>query len=60
MDTSVIDQGASSVKHGLAAGDAARPANPDWTIDQGWEAYTPQQHAIWKTLFERQTRLLPG
>jgi phenylalanine-4-hydroxylase len=33
---------------------------PDWTIDQGWETYTPEQHAIWKTLFERQTRLLPG
>ena len=33
---------------------------PDWTIDQGWETYTPEQHAIWKTLFERQTRLLPS
>lgn len=33
---------------------------PDWTIDQGWERYTPEQHAIWKTLFERQTKLLPG
>jgi phenylalanine-4-hydroxylase len=32
----------------------------DWTIDQGWHAYTPAEHAVWKTLFERQTRLLPG
>lgn len=32
----------------------------DWTISQGWEAYTPAEHAVWKTLFERQTRLLPG
>jgi phenylalanine-4-hydroxylase len=37
-----------------------QPVRLDWTIDQGWEAYTPEQHAIWKTLFERQTRLLPG
>ncbi len=32
----------------------------DWTIEQGWEAYTGAEHAVWKTLFERQTRLLPG
>ena len=33
---------------------------PDWTIDQGWPSYTPQEHATWKTLFQRQTQLLPG
>lgn len=47
-------------KHGLAAGLQAAPARADWTIDQGWSGYTPAQHAVWKTLFERQTRLLPG
>ncbi len=47
-------------KHGLAAGDAGRPANADWTIDQGWERYTAADHATWKILFERQTKLLPG
>jgi phenylalanine-4-hydroxylase len=47
-------------KHGLAAGDAGLPENPDWTIAQGWERYTAADHATWKTLFERQTRLLPG
>ena len=47
-------------KHGLAAGDAHRPANADWTIDQGWERYTAADHATWKTLFERQAKLLPG
>lgn len=46
--------------HGLAAGDAAKPARADWTIEQGWDAYTPAQHAVWKTLFERQCKLLPG
>ena len=47
-------------KHGLAAVDAAPPERADWTIDQGWERYTAEEHGVWKTLFERQTRLLPG
>ena len=47
-------------KHGAAAGEAARPERADWTIDQGWENYTADEHAVWKTLFERQTKLLPG
>lgn len=47
-------------KHGLAAGDAARPQRADWTIDQGWADYTEADHATWRTLFERQRRLLPG
>ncbi|MDP9899888.1 phenylalanine 4-monooxygenase [Variovorax ginsengisoli] len=51
---------AQATKHGLAAGDAAAPERPDWTIDQGWSNYTPAEHAVWKTLFERQTKLLPG
>ena len=46
------------VKHGLAA--AHTPERADWTIDQGWENYTAHEHAVWKTLFERQTKLLPG
>jgi phenylalanine-4-hydroxylase len=46
-------------KHGAATSEAARPARPDWTIDQGWERYTAAEHAVWKTLYERQTKLLP-
>ena len=42
------------------AAPAAAPARADWTIDQGWASYTRQEHAVWKTLFKRQTRLLPG
>ncbi len=45
-------------KHGAAAG--FRPERADWTISQDWEHYTEQEHAVWKTLFERQSRLLPG
>ncbi|MEH3046346.1 phenylalanine 4-monooxygenase [Sphingomonas adhaesiva] len=35
-------------------------AAADWTIPQGWDRYTPEEHATWDTLFERQARLLPG
>jgi len=47
-------------RHGLAAGPDARPERPDWTIDQGWERYTAEEHAVWQRLYERQARLLPG
>lgn len=50
----------SAPKHGLAAGEAGHPGNADWTIAQHWDRYSAQDHATWKTLFERQTRLLPG
>jgi phenylalanine-4-hydroxylase len=46
--------------HGWAAGEAGRPASPDWTIPQHWERYTPEEHATWATLFRRQMALLPG
>ncbi|EWY38692.1 phenylalanine-4-hydroxylase [Skermanella stibiiresistens SB22] len=49
-----------SEKHGAAAGDGGKPDNPDWTIDQGWDGYTAAEHHVWKTLFERQGKLLPG
>lgn len=47
-----------TTKHGAAAG--LRAERADWTIDQGWDHYSEQEHAVWKTLFERQTHLLPG
>jgi len=47
-------------KHAVAAADAPPPERADWTIDQGWERYSAEDHGVWKTLFERQSRLLPG
>jgi phenylalanine-4-hydroxylase len=35
-------------------------ARADWTIDQGWDAYSPAEHDVWVTLYERQAALLPG
>lgn len=43
------------------AADKLRVApSADWTIDQGWDQYAPEEHAVWRTLYARQTRLLPG
>ena len=49
-----------SAKHGAAAGEASRPERADWTIDQRWETYSAAEHEVWRTLFDRQSRLLPG
>lgn len=46
-DTHVLDRPPEGAAH-------------DWTIAQNWANYTPQQHATWDTLFERQAKLLPG
>lgn len=35
-------------------------AAPDWVIPQDWDAYTPEEHAMWDRLFARQERMLPG
>ncbi len=35
-------------------------ARPDWTIPQGWDRYTAEEHATWVTLYERQAQVLPG
>lgn len=43
--------------HGLAGGH--QPQRPDWTVDQNWASYSAADHAVWATLFERQTALLP-
>ncbi|MFN3514011.1 MAG: phenylalanine 4-monooxygenase [Phenylobacterium sp.] len=34
-------------------------ARADWTIDQDWDSYTPAEHEVWTTLYERQVKLLP-
>ncbi len=43
----------------MAAG-TGRQDQTNVVIDQSWERYTPPEHAIWRTLFERQAKLLPG
>ncbi len=32
----------------------------DYVIDQGWSAYTPEEHQVWDALYARQLEVLPG
>jgi phenylalanine-4-hydroxylase len=41
-----------------ANGEPTRTESVDWTIPQRWSDYTPEQHGVWKTLYERQVKLL--
>lgn len=34
--------------------------NGDYTIDQGWDAYTEEEHAVWDLLYKRQIEILLG
>ncbi|MEO8249554.1 MAG: phenylalanine 4-monooxygenase [Burkholderiales bacterium] len=56
----MIQQLNEIAKHGAAAGHTGKPERPDWTIDQNWDSYSSQDHGVWKTLFERQRKLLVG
>ncbi|HEU0221462.1 MAG TPA: phenylalanine 4-monooxygenase [Paracoccaceae bacterium] len=34
------------------------PRNPDWTIDQDWASYSPEEHDRWDRLFARACEIL--
>ena len=36
------------------------PHRDDYVVDQGYESYSDQDHAIWRALFERQSDLVQG
>ncbi len=42
------------------AAEAADAIAPQWTIEQDWEGYSAEEHAVWRFLFERQEKLLAG
>jgi phenylalanine-4-hydroxylase len=35
-------------------------ADAQYVVRQDWDAYTPDEHALWRRLYERQAKLLPG
>jgi phenylalanine-4-hydroxylase len=39
---------------------ASQTPAADFTINQVWDAYTPEEHAVWDLLYKRQAALLPG
>jgi phenylalanine-4-hydroxylase len=34
-------------------------AGPDFAVEQEWAQYTPEEHALYRRLFERQSKLVP-
>ena len=46
-------------KHGALASASPPPGvAADWTVDQGWAAYTPEEHRTWLMLYDRQSEIL--
>lgn len=43
----------------ISANARSPEARADWTIEQAWDRYSPDEHAVWSTLYQRQTALLP-
>jgi phenylalanine-4-hydroxylase len=39
-------------------GDYSR-AGPDYAVEQDWDAYSAEEHALYRRLFERQSKLVP-
>ena len=35
-------------------------ANTDWSVPQNWDRFSADEHAMWNTLFAKQTAMLPG
>lgn len=35
-------------------------ADAQYVVRQDWDAYTPDEHALWRRLYRRQAKLLPG
>ncbi|MEO9969252.1 MAG: phenylalanine 4-monooxygenase [Hyphomonadaceae bacterium] len=45
----------------MAENFSAHPGpNGDYTIDQGWQNYSAEEHAVWDLLYERQMQVLPS
>lgn len=64
METSVSNDDffasvATKSDSGALRGDYAR-ADENYVVSQDWSSYTAQQHALWRRLYERQARLIPG
>jgi phenylalanine-4-hydroxylase len=62
-DTKAVNRGVAPVTYGTGErpprGDYAS-ARSDFTCDQNWERYSPQDHDLYRRLFERQAAQLPG
>ncbi len=62
-----VDKGRNTGVAPVTYGEGTRPprgdyarAGADYTCDQDWAAYTPDEHALYRRLHERQSAQLPG
>lgn len=46
--------------HGAALRGDYTHADAEYEVLQHWHAYTPEQHALWRRLYQRQAGLVPG
>jgi len=45
--------------NGALRGDYSR-CDANYVVQQDWNAYTPEQHELWRRLYQRQAKLMPG
>ncbi len=58
-ETRVLDTIVSNAPKPTLRGDYSR-AGADCVVAQRWNEYTADEHALWRRLYERQMRLVPG
>lgn len=57
----MIDKGQGNAEHRARGLEEWKRGDLNYfTIDQGWEKYTVEEHGVWRTLYERQQKVLPG
>ncbi len=44
----------------IYADERTKNARDDFTIDQNWDQFTPEEHGTWDILYQRQMECLPG
>ena len=49
-----------ATENGPLVSETPASTRADYTIDQNWDAYTDEEHDVWKVLYRRQCALLPG
>jgi phenylalanine-4-hydroxylase len=64
MNTAIATEAFFATVAEKSAGGALRGdysgADAQYVVTQDWSAYTPDQHALWRRLYQRQAQLIPG
>ena len=64
MDTTVSNEDflatVAEKSHGAALRGDYASADAQYVVQQDWAAYTEEEHALWRRLYQRQMALLPG